>query len=422
MLRTYTHLQKPKKLLMGPWVHSRPNVSVPGPRIDYLKEVARFFAHWLRDEDTGIMKEPAVTVYMQEYTRPSRTLDITPGHWRSEADFPADGARELTFYLGADGHLAEKPTAQEGRTRDEFEYRPTVGLSNGYWSAGGMAYYLADDQRADEAYSLTYTSPPLGEEVRLLGWPRVVLHACSSAKVATFVAKLADVAPDGSSALIVDGSLNGTRRESLTDPKPMAPGEIYELNIPMNPTGWVLKPGHRLRLAISGSDFPNLWPTSEKATNRIYRGGKYPSRIILPVVDAPKTEAPRFAPPPRLNAVVRSYGQPPQQEVLYDQITGAVTVLNRASGTMILPDNRGQVQSVHRFRCTASALDPAQASIVGTHTFVLQREDGTFEVTAESTVRATAAAFHIIVNLTVTRNGKPFFHKAWTASESRRFL
>jgi putative CocE/NonD family hydrolase len=422
MLRTYTHLQTPKKLLMGPWVHARPNVSVPGPRIDYLKEVVRFFAHWLRDEDTGIMKEPAVTVYMQEYTRPSRTLDITPGHWRSEADFPTDGARELTFYLGPDGHLSEKPTAQEGRTHDEFEYRPTVGLSNGYWSAGGIAFYLADDQRADEAYSLVYTSPPLGEEVRLLGWPRVILHACSSAKVATFVAKLADVSPDGSSVLIVDGSLNGTRRESLTDPKPMAPGEIYELNIPMNPTGWVLKPGHRLRLAIAGSDFPNLWPTPEKATDRIYRGGKYPSRIILPVVAAPKTEAPRFAPPPRLNAVVRSYGQPPQQQVLYDQITGAVTVRNRASGTVILPDNRGQVRSDHSFRCTASALDPAQASIVGTHIFVLQREDGTFEVTAESTIRATATAFHITVNLTVTRNGKPFFHKAWTASEPRRLL
>ena len=73
---------------MGPWVHSRPNVSVPGPRIDYLNEVARFFAHWLRDEDTGIMKEPAVAVYMQEYAKPERTLDVTPGHWRARRRLP----------------------------------------------------------------------------------------------------------------------------------------------------------------------------------------------------------------------------------------------------------------------------------------------------------------------------------------------
>src|SRR5947208_2918102 len=77
MLRTYTKLKGPRKLLMGPWVHSRPNVSVPGPRIDYLNEVARFFGHWLRDEDTGVMKEPAVAVYMQEYAKPDRTLDVT---------------------------------------------------------------------------------------------------------------------------------------------------------------------------------------------------------------------------------------------------------------------------------------------------------------------------------------------------------
>src|SRR5262245_32872391 len=114
-----------------------------------------------------------------------------------------------------------------------------------------MTFYLAGHQRADESYSLVYTTPPQREEVRLLGWPRVVLHASSSAKVATFVAKLADVAPDGRSALIVDGSLNATRRQSLTDPKPLTPGEVYELNVPMNPTGWVVPTGHRLGPAIS---------------------------------------------------------------------------------------------------------------------------------------------------------------------------
>ena len=49
-------------------------------------------------------------------------------------------------------------------------------------------------------------------------------------------------------------------------------------------------------------------------------------------------------------------------------------------------------------------------------------EDGTYEVTSESTIRATATAFHITINLTVTRNGKPFFHKKWMVSEPRRLL
>src|SRR5262249_52816031 len=135
--------------------------------------------------------------------------------------------------------------------------------------------------------------------------PRVILHASSSARVASFVAKLADVAPDGHSTLIVDGSLNGTRRNSLSDPEPMVPGEIYQLDIPMLPSGWIVKAGHRLRLVISSSDFPNLWPTPEKARNRVYRSERFRSRVILPLVTPSKLPPPRFAPPPQLHEVVK---------------------------------------------------------------------------------------------------------------------
>jgi putative CocE/NonD family hydrolase len=236
-LRTYTHLKVPKKLLIGPWIHNWPDGSVPGPRIDFLREVRRFFAYWLNGEDTGITKDPPVTFYMQDYTVPNRTLDIIPGSWRSDVDFPVPGTKDLAFYLADHGTLARRVGASSRAESDEYEYLPTVGVSNGYWSAGGIRFYLPDDQRADEVYSLVYTTSPFEQEVRILGWPQVILHASSSAEVVTFVAKLADVAPDGHSALIADGSLNGTRRESLTDPTPMKPGKIYELNIPMFPAG-----------------------------------------------------------------------------------------------------------------------------------------------------------------------------------------
>ncbi len=418
-LRAYTHLKVPKKLLMGPWVHSLPDGSVPGPRINYLNDVTRFFAQWLRGEDTGIMQEPPATFYLQEYAQPDRTLDIIPGHWRNDAGFPVAGTKELTFYLAENGVLGKQPGNSERSDHDEFEYIPTVGLSNGYWSGGGISYYLPDDQRADEAYSLVYTTPPFEQEIQILGWPQVVVHGSSSAQVATFVAKLADVAPDGHSALIVDGSLNGTRRESFTDPKPMTAGEVYELNIPMWPTGWVLKPGHRLRLAISSSDFPNLWPTPEKARNRVYRGGRYPSRVILPVVPESTLPPPQFAP---LHQSPSGDGDPETQQVIYDQFEGTVTVAGHASGSTVLHDHLGRFSSERDFRCSASSREPAQASIVGMDKFVLEREEGTIEVVAESTIRATATAFHILINLNVTRNGRPFFHKEWTATEPRRLL
>lgn len=419
MLRTYENLQCPKKLLVGPWVHSRPHSSVPGPRLDWMHEMARFFGETLRDEDHGFMKEPGATLYMQEYARPERTLDVTPGTWRAERTLKPGS--EAVFPLQEGGVLGEakgNPVAEF----DEFDYLPTTGLANGYWSAGGISYYLADDQRGDEAFSLVYTTEPLKEDQHIFGWPQVILHGSASARVATFVAKLADVAPDGSSALIVDGSLNGTRRKSLTNPEPLTPGEVYELRIPMNPTGWVLRKGHRLRLAVSGADFPNLWPTPYRCKQRIYRGGKFGSRVVLPLIGAPQGGAPTFLPPPGLKNYVQNFGEPPTQQVLLDQITGGATVLNRTAGKTILEDNYGTLLSDHSFRCTANTRNPGQAVIVGQHMFGMKREDGEYKVHAESTIRATESAFHITINLHVTRNGKTFFQKQWLATEPRKLL
>jgi uncharacterized protein len=422
MLRMFTHFQCPKKLLMGPWVHTRPHASIPGPQIDFFHEVLRFFAHWLNNQDTGIMSEPAVTTYVQEYAKPERTLDIVPGRWRNDVDFPPFGNKEVIFYLGEEGRLSLEPHLNSHRDHDEYEYRPAVGVCNAYWSGGGISYYLAEDQRLDEAHSCVYTTPPFNEEMEILGWPKLILHASSSARVVTFVAKLADVAPDGSSALIVDGSLNGTRRHSFTDPSPMKPGEIYELNIPIQPTGWVIQPGHRLRLAICSSDFPNLWPTPERAVNRIYRTEVYRSRLVLPVVVQSQLAPPRFLPPPRLHQVVHLVPGPETQQIIYDQITNTMAVDRNSRVTVLLDDQLGKFSSEQHFHCSTSCSNPAHASIIGLHRYQLEREDGVFETSAESTIRASETAFHVMINLNVTCNGKPFFQKQWLASESRQLL
>lgn len=422
MLRMHQNLKVPRRIIIGPWVHSRPNGSVPGPRIDYLNEVCRFFAECLRGEDNGFMKEPAVTVFMQEYHKPDRTLNVLPGHWRNEADFPAEGAGEATFYLHSGGLLAEIPQKEPATPADEFEYIPTLGTSSRYWSAGGLPFYLADDQRADEAYSATYTTPALDRAMRIFGWPKVILHGSTTAKVSTFVVKIADVAPDGSSTLITDGSLNGTRRKSLKSPEAMTPNEVYELSIPIQPTGWVVPKGHRIRIAISGSDFPNLWPTPEKARLKVHRGGEYASRIVLPFLPEATLAPPAFLPEPKLLQVVKGYGRPADMKLEIDQITGKVSLLSSGRGTTVLEDDRGLVTSDRNFRCTASSRDPAQSNITGTHRYILERDGDKIEIVAESSIRGTADAFHILIHLTVTKNGTLFFQKTWMESEPRKLL
>jgi putative CocE/NonD family hydrolase len=144
-----------------------------------------------------------------------------------------------------------------GEAFGAFEYRPTVGIAGGLWS-GGVPFGLPTDQRPDELHALTYTTAPLDAPLEIAGWPRTVLHVRSTAPAMAFVARLCDVAPDGTSALVTTGVLNGTRRASLTQPEPMDPEQTYELDIELDCTAWRLEPGHRLRLAVSSADFPNL--------------------------------------------------------------------------------------------------------------------------------------------------------------------
>jgi hypothetical protein len=333
---------------------------------------------------------------------------------------PPPGSRDLTLHLNDGGQLTMAPPTVGAV--DEIDYYPAVGTCNGYWSGGGIPYYLAADQRADEAYALVYNTPPLREELRLLGWPRVILHGSATAQVATFVAKLACVAPDGSSTLIVDGSLNATRRTSHAQPEPMTPGTVYELTLPMVPTGYVVPAGHRLRLAISGGDFPNLWPTPERTKIRVHRGGPHASRLVLPTVPTATLPEPVYLPPARMKEMSKSFPEPSGQWQKFDQITGLASMGSHMGGTQILSDGRGSFISRRRFHCSVSATEPARASIVGTHTFIVQREEGDISVVGESSIRSTAQTFHVVVNLTITRNGLPFFQKTWMASEPRQLL
>ncbi len=227
-IRLYERLAGPKKLLIGPWDHRYPDAAIPGPRIDHLHEVVRWLDHWCRDIDDGVMTEPPIVVYMQEAGSPDPGRTETPGSWRAEGSWPPAGATEHTLWLGADGVLAQDAVTAAPGGRDRLVYDPTVGEAGGLWS-GGVPFGLPGDQRPDEARSLVYTSEPLDADLAILGRPRAIVHLTSSAAVIGVAASLSDVGPDGTSNLVAKGMLNVSRRDSLTDPAPLAPGEHAEL-------------------------------------------------------------------------------------------------------------------------------------------------------------------------------------------------
>ena len=419
-LRLFEHLRVPKRLIIGPWNHARPDAAVPGPRIHYLSEVLRWLDHWLKGRDTGVLREPPIAVYMQRYDEPRPDRMLTRGEWRYLEAWPPSERTDRPLFLAPRGRLA--PVPGTGERTEELRYVPTVGVAGGLWS-GGLSVGLPGDQRPDESFSLTFTSEPLQEPVEVLGRPRVILHVASSAEVAAFVVKLSDVAPDGTSALVTRGILNGTRRHSLAEPSPMVPGEVYGLRIDLDATGWIFGPSHHIRLAISGSDFPNVWPTPFSATNRIFLGRGRPSRLILPLAPVHRAgpSLPSFLPPPGSRPTADLASEGPWWEVREDATQGTTMVRIEHGRTLRLSDGTEIVE--HQRMCnTASRHDPATATAEGEtrvhHTF----RGMVTEAVSRASLASSPGSLHFTANLEVLRERKPYFERRWEAQFPRRLL
>lgn len=416
-LRLYEALQAPRKVLIGPWCHQQPDRSIPGPRIDYVHEIVRWLDYWCKGIENGVMDEPPVVVFMQRFQPPLPDRIDTVGGWRGEVTWPPAGASEVTHYLG-------EATLEGGETPpgvDEFEYIPTVGVTGGLWS-GGYPVGLAGDQRPDEALSLTYTSAPLAEEIHVIGRPRVVLHVSSTATVIGFCASLAEVAPDGTSHLVAKGMLNATRRNSLVEPEPLSPGRPVELAFEIDATGWSFARGNRIRLAIASADWPNVWPTPEPATNRVYRGEGRASRLILPTMPAMGTaEPPHFRPSSRTVVPANASVRRPVWEASEDFVTGRREVRfellteDRINETTVIERSFGGVSSL-------DPRDPAGASQTGRHVTTIVRPSLRIEAESNVAIQSSKTHLHVTIDVEVRVDRTRYLHRHWIESIERQLL
>ena len=172
--------------------------------------------------------------------------------------------------------------------------RPDTGTSAWISCAGRLPWGQPQDQRADDAWSLTYDWA-VDEPLDLVGHPTLTARLRASAPVALLSAKLEDVFPDGTSALVTRGLLNLTHRASSTDPEPMPVDEPVDVTLELEAAAYVFAPGHRIRLALAGTDWPNTWPPPTPVTLTVDRASL---RLDLPVLDraASAARAPLPAP------------------------------------------------------------------------------------------------------------------------------
>lgn len=471
-LRTSQHMTAPSKVLIGPWNHSGPDCETPGPSLAREHLTVRWCDYWLKGIDNGVMDEPSINVYMQTFDVPDPARTHTSGYWRCEPSYPIPGGHTRRLALGGELRPDSRDLTRDGY--EEYEYRPSVGIASGLWSAG-VPYTLPGEQRVDEIYAANYTSAPLDEPLEIIGMGKAVLYVSSTAPVMAFVARLSDVAPDGASAQVTIGVLNGTRRNSLTDPEPMAPGEVYELHVDLDATAWRFERGHRIRLSISSADFPNLWPTPYNGTNRVYRESGRASYLELPVVptrEAPAGVLPAVTTPETLtgelppdemevepSAAPRTYpedsarvvpgreapaGPLPPDEMEYEPSAAPRTYPEVSPRIVpweithdVMRDRTGlklyrldevkasadmTVRTESRLEVWADNRNPAATTAIGQHFRTITRADGTINIDTSANVRSTKDAIHVALDLDVRLNGLPHHQRRWVETFKRRLL
>ncbi len=265
--RTIEALQRagvPHRLLLGPWSHMSTATSLPGPHVDLVPLMARWWDRWLRGEDNDADRDPVVTWFAQTSTAPAPDRALVAGEWRASPFWPLPGARDDHRPLGAG--------------QSTYVVQADVGTAAWNSCAGSLPWGQPADQRYDDAASLTWLWPADGLE--LLGHPRLRLRLRSSAPVASVSAKLTDVFPDGTSSLLTRGLLNLTHRASSTAPEPLPVGEWVDVEVGLEALSWVAAPGHTLRLSVAGADWPNTLAPPEPVTLTLDRSA---SALTLPL-------------------------------------------------------------------------------------------------------------------------------------------
>ena len=296
-----------------------------------------------------------------------------------------------------------------------------MGTTFGMFSAGSPLV-LPADQRAEEAYSAVFTGPVLTEAVEILGQPRLVLRVDSDAEVITFVARLCDVAPDGSPALVTKGVLNATHRDSHSEPSPLVPRELYDLSIDLDATSWLFEPGHRLRISVSNADFPNAWPSPTLSTSRLHLGGERPSRLILPILPEPDQPlpTPMFAPSPfPIDDGARE--EPRPWRVTRDLMRSS-TELTIEGSSVSQPDPGYYLESHSEATASVDERDPAHAWMRGRHVDRYRWPGQTIEMESRGQITSTAAAFNVTLHVEITIDDQPHFERRWVASFPRDLL
>lgn len=274
--RNYLGVKGPRKLLINrPVTEDRP---LP---LWYNDLLIRWYDHWLKGIDTGLMDEPPIRIFVMGINA-----------WRDEHEWPLARTQWTRFYLRRWNGLAPEPEDYSGKP-DAFVQQPP--------------------DETDQVARLMYQTAPLGSDLEITGPVVLELYATIDQDDTNWIVALKDVAPDGSALELNRGFLKASHRAvdaGKSEPwkpwhphdraEPVEPGRIYHYSIELNAMSNVFRAGHRIRLEITSMDHPRALAarieiggpihlpyhvcSSRTILHRVFHDPAHPSHLLLPVI------------------------------------------------------------------------------------------------------------------------------------------
>lgn len=298
VFRLLRNLDVPRKGLIGPWSHKYPHLGKPGPAIGFLQELVRWWDHWLRGVDNGVMDEPMLCIWMQESAKPATAYEQRPGRWIGEPSWPSPNIEHTDFVLQRN-RLAKEPVPDDGVRGVREEGEPltiesplSVGQFAGKWCSYNAPPDLPYDQREEDGGSLVFDTDVLTERHEILGSPVVHLELSCDRPNAMVTVRLSDVSPEGRATRVSYGLLNLTHRDGHDRPEPLEPHRPYRVDVPLNGVAQAFPAGHRVRIAVSTSYWPLAWPPPEPVRLTVFASRSSVTLPVRPMRDGEQSLAP----------------------------------------------------------------------------------------------------------------------------------
>ncbi len=419
-MRMLHRLEAPTKAIIGPWGHMYPHDGVPGPAIGFLQELVAWWDHWLKNIPNAVPDWPALRTFALDSQAPASDTVEAAGRWIEIEEWPSPSVDRHVLWLGE-----RKLVRSRSSGNATISPNLVVGSAAGDWGCWALPDEQPGDQRPEDDASVIFDSDPLEGAMTIVGAPKVSLTVTADAPLAMLAARLCDVRPDGSVARITWGVVNLTHPEDHSVVRELEPDVPTRAEITLNDIAYTVPEGHVLRLALSSSYWPLVWPSPTPVGITLELAE---SNLTIPAIAEPQPLATPFSPAlaasgPSITQLGADSIFTRRLETIDGRLVRTVDGTGATGGGLTRFDDIDLTVGYEAHRRYEIGLDdPTSARVSYTHRISFDRDDWTVTIDSDTMLSSTATNFEHEAAVVAKLGHEVVFERRWSRHSPRRGL